>query len=158
MKRKNLKFLLPIIITMALLLFIKLTEPEEIDWNYSFAKKDKIPYGGFIISDILPELFPGEEILTRDLPVYNILKDKYYTLTNYIFINSYFSPDKLDTEYLLNYVYAGNNVFISAFGIYGSLADTLKLKTYDIFFSEDTLSINFSDPSIANKDGYVFRV
>lgn len=157
MKKKNLKFLIPIIVTMTLLLIVKITEPEEIDWNYSFAKKDKIPYGGFIVSDILPELFPGTEILTRELPIYNILKDKYYTHTNYVFINSYFSPDKLDTEYLLNYVKAGNDVFISAFGIYSSIADTLKFKTYDIFFSEDTVSINFSNPEIANKEGYVFR-
>ena len=134
MKRKNIKYLVPLIITLIIITIIKIIEPEEIDWTKSFAKKDKIPYGGYIIYDISNELFPNQEVVLKELPIYNILKDNYYFNTNYVFINSYFSPDRLDTEYLLRYVADGNNVFISAFGIYGDLADSLKIKTYDEIF------------------------
>ena len=84
------------------------------------------------------------------------MKDNYYYNTNYIFINSYFSPDRLDTEYLLRYVADGNNVFISAFGIYGDLADSLKIKTFDEFFSEDSVNINFSLPEVKSENGYSY--
>ena len=156
MKKKEIKFLLPLIFTLIIITLIKIAEPEELDWTKSFAKKDKIPYGGFIIHDIASGLFPGYELGLKEFPIYNILKDNYYYNTNYVFINNYFSPDRLDTEYLLEYVAEGNNVFISAFGIYGSLADSLKIKTYDIFFSEDSVNINFSLPELKSEAGYTY--
>jgi len=155
-KKKNLKFLLPLIITLVILTIIKIAEPEEIDWTKSFAKKDKIPYGGYIIYDIVSGLFPDREIELKELPIYNILKDNYYYNSNYVFINNYFSPDRLDTEYLLDYVAEGNNVFISAFGIYGDLADSLNIKTYDMFFSDDSVNINFSLPELESNNGYSY--
>jgi hypothetical protein len=156
MKRKNIKYLVPLIITLIIITIIKIIEPEEIDWTKSFAKKDKIPYGGFIIYDISKELFPNQEVVLKELPIYNILKDNYYFNTNYIFINSYFSPDRLDTEYLLRYVADGNNVFISAFGIYGDLADSLKIQTFDEFFSEDSININFNLSEVKSENGYSY--
>ncbi|MEJ2241932.1 MAG: hypothetical protein P8Y18_07300 [Candidatus Bathyarchaeota archaeon] len=155
-KKKEIKFLIPLILTLIVITVIKIIEPEEIDWTKSFAKKDKIPYGGFVIYDIAPNLFPSSEVELKELPIYNILKDKYYYKTNYVFINNYISPDRLDTEYLLNYVAEGNNVFISAFGILGSLADSLKIKTYDKFFSEDSVKINFSLPELKSETGYAY--
>ncbi len=156
MKRKNIKYLIPLIITLIILTIIKIVEPEEVDWTKSFAKKDKIPYGGYIIYDIVPNLFPDNEVVLKELPIYNILKDNYYYGTNYIFINTYFSPDRLDAEYLLGYVSDGNNVFISAFGIYGDLADSLKIKTFDEFFSQDSVNINFSLPEVKSEKGYSY--
>ncbi|MBK9099952.1 MAG: hypothetical protein IPM14_18020 [bacterium] len=156
MKKKNLKYLVPLLITLILLTVIKSLEPEEVDWSKSFARKDKIPYGGYIISDAAKELFP-ESISIKELPIYNILKDQDFYNTNYIFINSYFSPDRLDIEYLLNYVATGNNVFISAFGIYGPLADSLKIKSYDNIFSEDSARINFTLPELKSENDYHYR-
>lgn len=156
MKRKNIKYLVPLIITLIILTIIKIIEPEEIDWAYSFAKKDKIPYGGYIIYDISNELFPDKEIILKELPIYNILKDNYYLSTNYIFINNYFAPDRLDTEYLLRYVTDGNNVLISAFGIYGDLADSLKIETFDEFFSQDSVKINFNISELRTEKGYTY--
>jgi len=156
MKRSNIKYLVPLIITLIIITIIKIIEPEEIDWTKSFAKKDKIPYGGFIIYDISDELFRTRDVVLKELPIYNILKDNYYFNTNYVFINSYFSPDRLDTEYLLRYVADGNNVFVSAFGIYGNLADSLKIQTFDEFFSEDSININFSLPEMKSDNGYTY--
>jgi len=156
MKKKNLKFIVPLIVALIILTIIKIVEPEEIDWSKSFANKDKIPYGGYIVYDIAPGLFPDNEFELKELPIYNILKDKYYYNTNYVFINTYFSPDKLDTEYLLDYVAEGNNVFISAFGIYGNLADSLKIKTFDMFFSEDSVNINFTLADLKSDTGYSY--
>ena len=156
MKRKNIKYLLPLTITMIILTIIKIVEPEEVDWTKSFAKKDKIPYGGYIIYDIVPDLFPDYEVVLKELPIYNVLKDKYYYATNYVFINTYFYPDRLDTEYLLDYVAKGNNVFIATFGIYGPLSDSLRIKTFDEFFSEDSVNINFSLAELKSKNGYSY--
>ncbi|MFI5236855.1 MAG: DUF4350 domain-containing protein [Ignavibacteriales bacterium] len=156
MNKKNLKYLLPLIITLIILTIIKIIEPEEVDWTQSFAMKDKIPYGGYIIYDISRELFPNQEVILKELPIYNILKDNFYYSTNYIFINTYFSPDRLDTEYLLRYVADGNNVFISAFGIYGDLADSLKIVTLDEFLIEDSVNIYLSISEMSREEGYSY--
>jgi hypothetical protein len=156
MKKSNLKFLIPLIITLVILTIIKVVEPEEVDWTHSFARKDKIPYGGFIINDLSTDLFPGQEVIVKELPIYNILKDNYYTNTNYVFIDTYFRPDRLDTEYLLQYAAEGNNVFISAFGIYDALADSLRIKSYDEFFTEDTVNINFNISQLRTEKGWTY--
>ena len=156
MKKRNIKFLLPLIATLIILTIIKIAEPEEVDWTESFAKKDKIPYGGYIMYDVVSDLFPDNVVELKELPIYNILKGNYYYNTNYVFINTYFSPDRLDTEYLLEYVAEGNNVFISAFGIYGDLADSLKIKTLDTFFSDDSVNINFSMVNLESDNGYSY--
>jgi hypothetical protein len=157
MKKKNIKYLFPITVTIFILTLVKISEPEEIDWNESFSKNDKIPYGGYIIYDIANGLFNDAEINLTEFPIYNILKEKYYSNTNYIFINSSFSPDVLDTEYLLNYVADGNQVFISAFTIYGSLADSLHISTYRTFFNEDSTNINFNLPTVKSTNDYLFN-
>jgi hypothetical protein len=157
MKKKNLKFLIPVTAVLVILTIVKLNEPKELDWSESFSKKDKIPYGGFIIYDIASGLFSESEVNLTEFPIYNILKNDYYQKTNYVFINSYFSPDVLDTEYLLEYVALGNQVFISAYAIYGSLADSLRINTYRTFFNEDSTGINFSLPDIISEKEYLFE-
>ena len=156
MKKKDLKFLVPLFITLIVLTLIKIIEPEQIDWNNSFTSTDKIPYGGYIIYDLADELFPNQDLVLKKLPLYNVLKDEYYYNTNYVFINSYFAPDRLDTEYLLRYVAEGNNAFISAFGIYGDLADSLKLITTDNFFNEDSINVNFINSDLKTEIGWSY--
>jgi len=157
MKKKELKFIIPLAVVIILLVIVKLSEPEEIDWSYDFTMKGTVPYGGFIFHDIMPELFPGTEIVNKELPLYNVLKDQYYQNTNYVFVNSVFRPDELDTEYLLWYVGSGNNVFVSVFSIYGSLADSLQVETYGSFFNEDTININLTDPELKTTGGYTYK-
>jgi hypothetical protein len=156
MSKKNIKFLLPLAVTLIIITIIKSLEPEEIDWTKSFAKKDKIPYGGYIIFNLTPHLFPGSKIELKEYPIYNTIKNNYYSGTNYVFINNSFSPDKLDTEYLLNYAAEGNNVFISASGIFGSLADSLNIITYDIFFGKDSVRVNFYLNDAKDDSGYIY--
>lgn len=154
MKKKKLKYLVPLIITLTILTVFKIAEQEEIDWTKSFSRKDKTPYGGYIIYDLASDLFPESELTIKELPIYNILKNKYFYYTNYVFINSDFSPDRLDVEYLLYFVSEGNNVFISAFEIHGPLADSLGIKTSLVFFSQDSININFTLPDLKTKNGY----
>ena len=156
MKKKNIKLLLPLVITLIILTIVKIIESEEINWSISFAAKDKIPYGGYIINDLSQELFPEEDVKLKEFPVYNILKINYYVNTNYVFINGHFAPDKLDTEYLLRYVAEGNNVFISAFRIYGDLADSLNIIMYEDFFNDDSITTNFTQIELKTDSGYLY--
>ncbi len=139
--------------------FIETMAPRRIDWTPSFARQDKIPYGSYVLYDILPELFPGDTIVTADLPAYNVLdaegEDDRRT---YLVINQTFAPDELDTRALLAFVDQGNAAFIAASNISGSFADTLGLNIgYAILSSAaDSIGINFTNPAL--RAGGEYRV
>lgn len=77
--------------------------------------------------DMLPQLFPGEDIRYQNNPVFTTTDS--LSAQNLIFINNQFSPDKFETEKLVAQVKEGKNIFIAAYQIQGKLADTLKIKT-----------------------------
>jgi hypothetical protein len=129
MKKKNLKFLIPITITIVLLTIIKIAEPEEVDWTKSFSRKDKIPFGGYVIYDLAQSLFPDKSC-SKELSIYNILKDNYYSSVRMFHKRLLFSDS--DTEYLLDYVAKATTFYFSIWN-FGDLADSLRIKTYDMF-------------------------
>lgn len=59
--------------------------------------------------------------------------------TSYIFINTMFSLDDLDLEYLLDFAGLGNNVFISAEVFDSKFMDTLNIKSDTHYYSGDTI-------------------
>ena len=155
--RKYSKFIIFLILTFLLFVVVRITEPKGIDWSLSFSKDDKIPYGSYILYQLLPELFPKEEIQVSQYPAYNILKEEEYSNSIYIFINNTFAPDELDTKELLDFVNEGNNVFIAANFIRGKLADTLNVQTSLYYIGNDSVKINFSNLELKNDQPYTFK-
>ena len=75
--------------------------------------------------------------------------------TSYVFVNSSFGIDKLDLDYLLDFVGLGNNAFISAETIDQQLLDTLGVKTDVKYFQTDTLYSMVDFPSKQYRFGNV---
>lgn len=155
--RNNLKYYIILSLALALLIFVKLSAPEEIDWSSSYSQKDKIPFGDYILYDLLPDIFPGKKITSVNFPVYNLLNDESFYNTNYIFINDNFMPDKLDRDLLFFYAEDGNNVFIAANFIEQNFLDTLGIKLISDFSFNDTSYINFTDLHIKRSEDYRFK-
>ncbi|WP_165021387.1 DUF4350 domain-containing protein [Dysgonomonas sp. ZJ279] len=59
--------------------------------------------------------------------------------TAYIFVNKDFTLDKVDLEYLLDFVGMGNNVFISSESFSRLLMDTLTIKEEKTYFDSDSI-------------------
>jgi hypothetical protein len=129
---------------------------------------------------LIPDIFgPGNmsvtnktiyETIGRNTQVTDYLsKDEDTARSSYIFINDKFSPDKLDTKTLLQFVADGNNVFVAANHFTGPFADTLKVETKDYLFQTlhandsalnmtlDSLSLNFVNPMLKKKQNYVYK-
>lgn len=147
--KQNLKYFLPLAITLALLLVIELVRPHPINWNPSFSRDDKIPYGSFILYDVLPQLFPQQNVAPVDVTVYEALGQLDDSTGNYIFINTTFEPDKYDTEKLLDFASQGGSVFVSAEQIAGDFADTLGIETgYSFASVSDTVAFRLTNPAL----------
>lgn len=173
MFKGNKKYIFILVLCFTGLILLQVFSPKPINWNQTFMKKDKIPFGTSALYDALPSIFPGQAISTESLPIYNALNKKGLTLSNYIIINNAFQPDKLDTRELLEFADNGNSVFIAANYFSGKFADTLKLKTDNYYpttelFNTDSISlkhlykpnttatINFVNPILKRKTDYVY--
>lgn len=115
------------------LLYLQYTAPKPIDWSKSLSRWDKIPYGGYILYDRLPDIFPEQSIKSVEEPAYNVLssllKDSVGDFhKNYLLINNSAELDSLDVNYLLQFVQKGGSAWIAAEYISSSLADTLGLE------------------------------
>jgi len=155
------KYILIVIALFAIMVAVEYNAPKPVNWSVSFSKKDKIPYGCYVLFDYLNDIFPGKDINTSNKPVYNTLEDNDEHHTNYIIINEYLEIDTLDLVYLTDYVKKGNSVFIAADSYEGPLADSLKLGTgagYDMnLLKNDSISLNFSNPSIHSSTNFKYR-
>lgn len=173
MFKGNRKYVILLVVFFTILIVVQYNRPRPIDWRQSYSMDDKVPYGTYALHEMIGELFPGKKVTTSTMPVYNVLSDSANGNGNYIFIAGDFSPDKLDTRSLLQFVASGNNVFVAANYIYGSFADTLNLGTQAYYYYddpnaadtatlnevvnyEDTVRVNFTSPYLRSKSDYIY--
>ena len=84
---KSLKIYL---IAGAVILVIYLTaqfnRPKAVDWTETLSSKSKIPFGTYILSKQLTDVFPGAKITTYRQPVYNVIAEDSIANTSYIIV------------------------------------------------------------------------
>lgn len=157
--KNNRKYYFILFLLFAVVVVIQYNAPKPIDWIENYLGKSKTPNGCYIINDLLPDLFPKQQISTSKIPIYNTIKNQ--KNTNYIIINNKFNPDELDTKTLFNYVKQGNYLFVAARLFEGPFSDSLKLKTEGDFFlevsenqSQQEVNINFEHHILHQPQGY----
>lgn len=155
MKRPN-KFVVAFLLVLILVVLMQTGAQAPINWNASFSAADKIPYGGYILREVLPELFAGRNVTDAKLPAYNVLRETDTAV--YMVINSSFEPDKLDIEKLLEFVHHGNTAFIAAARIDPKFADTLGLSLgYNYSPFGDSTSLNFCNAALRSPRNYRYK-
>jgi len=163
MDKRTKRYILLIVVLLIGVIIIEMNRKEPVDWSPTFINTDKNPFGTYILFDLLPEVFPGQDIRVSRRPIYNQLNyiDDYDSYkkknednknTSYIFINqnfgisSYygygslenFGTDELDIETLFGFVEDGNNVFIAAEDMNALLLDSLGIEIENAWASADT--------------------
>ncbi len=164
MKKTERKYIYALILITIVVATIKIIQPKPINWNESYSATDKIPFGTFILNDLLPEAFPNQEILTNNDPIFE--SEIETNTSNWIFINADFALDEFETEILNNKVSMGDVAFVSARQISGAFADSLNLSITNSFpfidpnaTSLDSLitnSVNFTNKNIRKVGGWSF--
>ncbi|QDA61134.1 DUF4350 domain-containing protein [Hymenobacter jejuensis] len=149
--------------------------PKPLDWSPTYLNKDKIPYGTYVLYQVLPEVF-GQRVQQVRLPVYNQLGEDSAQTTlrtpkhNYLFINQSFTISKPDTRALLRYVARGNDVFIAAEQFNSHFRDTLGFHTAPFLSRHkqhqartaadlltDSVTLRLLNPQLAHAAGSRFR-
>ncbi|MEQ9309899.1 MAG: hypothetical protein RLN90_10650 [Balneolaceae bacterium] len=164
MKKSERKYVYALVLITFVVAIIKIIQPKPINWAESYSATDKIPFGTYILNDLLPETFPNQEIVTNNAPIFESeLNDE---IKNWVFINESFSLDEFETEILNENVDLGDIAFISARQISGAFADSLNLSIENSFpyidpqaTSLDSLvtnSVNFTNTRIRKEGGWKF--
>lgn len=137
-------FLLVFLLLLAALVYLEAMKPKPISWFPSYAKEDRIPYGTFVLHDLLQENFKSgfREI---NQPPFEVLKDSTFSGI-YLFINNQVDFDETEVESLLAWAEAGNTVFVSANYHSEKLLDSLNLEMasaidYDQIRTEPLLNL-----------------
>ncbi|AIZ64474.1 hypothetical protein PK28_13765 [Hymenobacter sp. DG25B] len=146
-------YLLGLVVLFAGFVAVEYFKPEPTNWKPTYQNRHKIPYGTYVLFDLLPDLF-GQRVSTVRQPIANQLlpslgKQEFShpdtvlpvgapaarvlrTPANYLFVNHTFSLSRLDRDALLRYVARGNHAFIATENLDDLLADTLRLQMVSI--------------------------
>jgi hypothetical protein len=150
LKKKHL-YITVLVLSLAVYFVFEWTKPKPVDWTESYSGLDKIPYGCFIMRDILPDLFPQQPINYQNKPIFT--SEDTTRSKNVLFINNRFSPDTFEVKKLLDQAKDGRNIFIAAREIDGKLADTLQIEiskppvftNSDLSAEEDSTVLSFTE-------------
>ena len=142
-----------VLATIAVFFIIfELASPEKTNWNITYHKNDKNPYGSYLIHERLPDLF--EKVNHSYSTIYELAD----TVQGDLFVLSQqFNPSKEDVKALLKYISKGNNALIaSSFFDKEGFLDTLDLST-DYFLIDniimegkeftDSVDVSFTKPN-----------
>ncbi len=143
---------------------VQLLQPKPLDWTESFSSEDKIPYGGYLLHELLPKAFPEEALFVNSAPLFEYA-DTANAQKNWIFINTSFGLDKWEAKRLLSQVEKGTHVFIAARNFQQAFQDTLKISTAmnnpllhgGSILDDDTVFVNFSNPALKTEQGFAYR-
>ncbi len=149
-----------IVFSVLFILYIvaEINKPKPVDWSVTLSKKDKNPYGSYIVYNQLKYIFPKADIQSFRTPVYNQVNNSKETNTAYFIIGPTLHLPKTDFAELKKYVANGNAVVASANMFHKSFLDSFGLETANpvSLTLHDSSSINFVNPASKAPENYTF--
>lgn len=124
--------------------------PKPLDWSETLSSRDKIPFGTYVLYQLLPTFFAGEPVQTVQEPVYpfwqDLEADQGYA--NYLSVSASFEVGEADLDALLAYVHLGHQAFIAAEDFSTLLQDSLHFQTdHLVGLLTDSTYLRLSDPA-----------
>ncbi|MBO9676207.1 MAG: DUF4350 domain-containing protein [Sphingobacteriaceae bacterium] len=130
-------------------------KPTPTNWAPTYAIKDKIPYGTYILYHRIRDILPNASVQQSKTAIYNTLKAKNFNKTAYLIIAQKAEISKTDFDQLVNYMRAGNDVFIASYDL-GKIEKKLKLQAASAMSAEGN-TLNFTNPNLKTEANYGFE-
>ncbi|MDF1548214.1 MAG: hypothetical protein P1P88_10360 [Bacteroidales bacterium] len=154
--KKN-KHIIILFVLFTLLVVFEYMAPKPPDWRPSFRQHDKIPYGSYIMYDLLPDIFPKSKIEKNEKSLYQTFTANEFSNTSYIVITNEFDPKSVTLEALLNFVSLCNKAFIASSVFGEKFMDTLNFTNRPFisnFIKGDSLPYNFLNRHLQSDSAY----
>jgi len=159
MSKKGSIYIIIALVTMAILMLLQYNKPKEVNWFPSFVAQHKIPYGSYILNDLMKKKF-GENLKQINRPPFELLQSDSTIQGTYFFLNNDVSFGETELINLLNWTAKGNTLFIASGGFEQELKDTLHIQTKGLYadFGEDQKQLHrLLHPKFKNGASYEFN-
>lgn len=120
------------IITLGLIFLMEYNKPKKINWFESYVSHHKIPYGTYVLNDLITNYFPSKVKQVR-IPPFEFLTRSDTVKGTYFFVNRSVSFGETELNALLDWVSKGNSLFVASDSFEEQLLDTLKLDLSSIY-------------------------
>ena len=139
---KKYKYAFISVAALLILGYVRMQEPEDINFKLSYSKDDKVPMGNYLLFDELDQLFEEVEVTEENVSSTYITEGD--LPSSYLFIEDRFNLTEISKNALLEYAAEGNNVFIAASMIEPLLLDTLNVYYTSKIPNYDKKKVNLS--------------
>jgi len=133
MFKGNKKYVWLFVAMFAVVVVLQYFLPKPINWDRTYSRKDKAPFGTYAIHQLLKPSY-AEKVIINSKTIYNLKSDS-ITRNALLLINSDIRLSPTDLKTLLEFVNNGNVVMLAGNNFYGKLADTLHINTRQKSFS-----------------------
>ena len=159
MVKKNRIYIVIAALTVVLLMLLQYNRPKEVNWYPSYVAEHKIPYGTFVLNDILNEFF-GDNLQRVPDPPFVFLNEHSDATGTYVIINDRIEFGDTERDKLLAWTALGNTLFLAGQSFDYRFLDSLGLETSRVYTSLEEIGAyrhNLVNPSLHTKDGYAFK-
>ena len=152
MRKKGSIYIIIAVVTLALLMLFQYSKPKEINWFPSFVSQHKIPYGTYILNDLMEKKYK-ENLKQVTRPPFEVLQSDDNFQGTYFFVNDRISFGEAELNSLLDWTSQGNTLFIASGSFDIELKDTLNFETSGLYadFGEDLKQVHkLLNPAFTN--------
>ncbi|MDT7829995.1 DUF4350 domain-containing protein [Pricia sp. S334] len=158
MVKKGAVYIVIAALTLGLLLLLEYNRPKVVNWYPSYVSTHKIPYGTYVLNDIMQQLF--EKLQQVDAPPFAFLTEATHPQGTYFFVNGQVEFGEAELKTMLDWVSKGNTLFMASNSFEGALLDTLGLETGNLYPDLDAkrrFRHRLVHPKMDFQDGAVFQ-
>ncbi|MBT8308431.1 MAG: DUF4350 domain-containing protein [Maribacter sp.] len=143
MIKKGAVYIIIALVTMVILMLFQYSKPKEINWFPSYVAQHKIPYGTYILNDLMEKKF-GDNLRQIHKPPFEFLQSDSTARGTYFFVNNNVSFGESELTKLLDWTAKGNTLFIASGHYEQELKDTIHFQTVGLYadFGEDQKQVH----------------
>ncbi|MCK0161992.1 DUF4350 domain-containing protein [Allomuricauda sp. F6463D] len=119
-------------LTLAIILAMEYNKPNKINWYPSFVAHHKIPYGTYVLNDLMEKYFPNK-VQQIQKPPFEFLTRTDSIKGAYFFVNESVSFEEAELNALLDWVHQGNKMYVASNSFERKLLDTLNLNQQNVY-------------------------
>jgi uncharacterized protein DUF4350 len=158
MGKKGSTYLIIALVTIAILMLFQYNKPKEVNWFPSFVAQHKIPYGTYVLNDLMHKRHP-ENLQQINTPPFELLQKDSTLRGTYFFVNNNVSFGEAELNGLLDWTANGNTLFIVSNEFEEQLKDTLHFDTAGLYADlggEQKQRHTLTHPNLKPKESYAF--
>ncbi|WP_421803224.1 DUF4350 domain-containing protein [Flagellimonas sp.] len=132
MSKKGWIYIVIGVLTLAAIFVMEYNKPKKINWFPSYVSHHKIPYGTYVLNDLMEKYFPNK-IQRIQKPPFEFLTRTDSIKGTYFFVNESVAFEEAELNTLLDWVDQGNMLFVASRSFEKKLLDTLHLEQQNIY-------------------------